>query len=132
MIERYSRKEIRSIWEDKNKYSLWLKIELIAAEAMERINIIPRGVSKKIKSKARVNVKRILQIEDKVKHDVIAFLTSISEKVGDDGKFLYYDHSSTSFKWTATIPGYYSLADWKTLIAASTDFADFQSRVAAL
>ena len=51
---------------------------------------------------------------------------------GDDGKFLYYDHSSTSFKWTATIPGYYSLADWKTLIAASTDFADFQSRVAAL
>ena len=43
----------------------------------------------KIKSKARINVKRILQIEDKVKHDVIAFLTSISEKVGDDGKFLH-------------------------------------------
>ena len=47
MIDRYSRKEIKSIWEDKNKYSLWLKIELAAAEAMEKINIIPRGVSKK-------------------------------------------------------------------------------------
>ena len=76
MIDRYSRKEIKSIWEDKNKYSLWLKIELAAAEAMERINIIPRGVSKKIKSKARINVKRILQIEEKVKHDIISFLTS--------------------------------------------------------
>ncbi len=89
MIERYSRKEIKSIWEDKNKYSLWLKIELAAAEAMEKINAIPRGVSKKIKSKAKINIKRILQIENKVKHDVIAFLTSISEKVGGDGKFLH-------------------------------------------
>ena len=95
MIDRYSRKEIKSIWEDKNKYSLWLKIELAAAEAMEKINIIPRGVSKKIKSKARINVKRILQIEDKVKHDVIAFLTSISEKVGDDGKFLHKGMTSS-------------------------------------
>ena len=80
MIERYSRKEIKSIWEDYNKYSLWLKIELAAAEAMEKYKIIPRGVTKKIKSKAKINVKRILQIEDKVKHDVIAFLTSITEK----------------------------------------------------
>ena len=95
MIDRYSRKEIKSIWEDKNKYSLWLKIELAAAEAMEKNNIIPRGVSKKIKSKARINVKRILQIEDKVKHDVIAFLTSISEKVGNDGKFLHKGMTSS-------------------------------------
>ena len=73
MIERYSRKEIKSIWEDYNKYSIWLKIELAAAEAMEKYKIIPRGVTKKIKSKAKINVKRILQIENKVKHDVIAF-----------------------------------------------------------
>ena len=73
MIERYSRKEIKSIWEDKNKYSIWLDIELAAAEAMEKFKIIPRGVSKKVKEKAKINVKRILKIEDKVKHDVIAF-----------------------------------------------------------
>ena len=73
MIDRYSRKEIKKIWDDHNKYSIWLKIELAAAEAMEKLKIIPKGVVKKVKSKAKVNVKRILQIEEKVKHDVIAF-----------------------------------------------------------
>ena len=89
MIERYSRKEIKSIWEDKNRYSIWLQIELAAAEAMEKMNIIPKGVSKKVRSKAKINVKRILQIEEKVKHDVIAFLTSITEKVGKDARYLH-------------------------------------------
>ena len=87
MIDRYSREEIKSIWEDKNKYSIWLEIELAAAEAMEKLRIIPKGVSKKVKNKAKINVKRILQIEDKVKHDVIAFLTSITEKVGKEARY---------------------------------------------
>ena len=95
MIERYSRKEIKSIWEDKNKYSIWLKIELAAAEAMEKMKIIPRGVSKKVKSKAKINVKRILEIEDKVKHDLIAFLTSISEKVGKEARYLHKGMTSS-------------------------------------
>ena len=82
MIERYSREELRYIWSDYNKYTLWLQIEIAAAEAMEKLKIIPKGVTKKIKSKAKINVKRILQIEEKVKHDVIAFLTSISETAG--------------------------------------------------
>ena len=95
MIERYSRKEIKNIWEDKNKYSLWLDIELAAAEAMEKLKIIPRGVSKKVKTKAKINVKRILQIEDKVKHDVIAFLTSITEKVGKEARYLHKGMTSS-------------------------------------
>ena len=95
MIERYSRKEIKNIWEDKNKYSLWLDIELAAAEAMEKLKIIPRGVSKKVKAKAKINVKRILQIEDKVKHDVIAFLTSITEKVGKEARYLHKGMTSS-------------------------------------
>ena len=57
MIERYTRKEIRDIWEDYNRYSIWLNIELAAAEAMEKLKIIPRGVVRKVKSKARINVK---------------------------------------------------------------------------
>ena len=77
MIDRYSRKEIRKIWDDYNKYSIWLDIELAAAEAMEKLKIIPKGISRKVKSKAKINVRRISQIEGKVKHDVIAFLTSI-------------------------------------------------------
>ena len=68
MIERYSRKEIKNIWDDKNKYSIWLDIELAAAEAMEKLKFIPKGVSRKVKSKAKINVKRILQIEENVKH----------------------------------------------------------------
>ena len=73
MIERYSRKEIKNIWDDYNKYTIWLEIELAAAEAMEKFRLIPKGVVKKVKSKARINVNRILKIEEKVKHDVIAF-----------------------------------------------------------
>ena len=95
MIERYSRKEVSSIWEDYNKYSIWLEIELAAAEAMEKLKIIPRGVVKKIKPKAKINVKRILEIEGKVKHDVIAFLTSITEKAGKDARYLHKGMTSS-------------------------------------
>jgi adenylosuccinate lyase len=95
MIERYSRKEIKSIWEDYNKYSIWLDIELAAAEAMEQLKIIPKGVVKKVRAKAKINVKRILQIEDTVKHDVIAFLTSITEKAGKEARYLHKGMTSS-------------------------------------
>ena len=95
MIERYTRKEIKNIWEDKNKYLIWLEIELAAAEAMEKLKIIPKGVSKKVRLKAKINVKRILQIEEKVKHDVIAFLTSITEKVGKEARYLHKGMTSS-------------------------------------
>ena len=95
MIERYSRKEIKKIWNDKNKYSIWLDIEIAAAEAMEKLKIIPKGVSKKVKSRAKIDVQRILKIEEKVKHDVIAFLTSISEKVGKDARYLHKGMTSS-------------------------------------
>ena len=54
MIDRYSRKELKDIWSDYNKYSIWLKIELASAQAMEKYKIIPRGVSKKVKLKAKI------------------------------------------------------------------------------
>ena len=95
MIKRYSRKEISNIWEEKNKYIIWLEIELAATEAMEKIDSIPKGITKAVKSKAKINVKRIHKIEDKVKHDVIAFLTSITEQVGSKGKFLHQGMTSS-------------------------------------
>ena len=95
MIERYSRKEVKAIWDDYNKYSIWLKIEITAAEAMEKFKIIPRGVTKKVKSTAKINVKKILEIEKKVKHDVIAFLTSITEKSGKDARYLHKGMTSS-------------------------------------
>ncbi len=95
MIERYSRKEIKNIWEDQNRYSIWLEIELAAAEAMEKLKIIPKGVVKKVRSKAKINPKRILQIEEKVKHDIIAFLTSITEKAGVEARYLHKGMTSS-------------------------------------
>jgi len=95
MIDRYSREELKNIWSDYNKYSLWLKIEIAAAEAMEKYKIIPKGVTKKVRKKAKINPKRILEIEKKVKHDVIAFLTSITEKVGKEAKYLHKGMTSS-------------------------------------
>ena len=95
MINRYSRKEIKKIWEEQNKYKIWLDIEIAAAQAMEKLKIIPKGISTKVKKKAKINVERIHKIESKVHHDVIAFLTSITEKVGSDGRYLHKGMTSS-------------------------------------
>ena len=95
MIDRYSRKEIKKIWEEKNKYQIWLDIEVAAAQAMEKLKIIPAGVANKVKKKAVINVDTIHKIESKVHHDVIAFLTSVTEKVGSEGKFLHKGMTSS-------------------------------------
>jgi adenylosuccinate lyase len=95
MIDRYSREQIRKIWEEKNKYKIWLDIEVAAAQSMENLKIIPKGVASKVRKKAKINVTRIQQIEKKVHHDVIAFLTSITEKVGPEGKYLHKGMTSS-------------------------------------
>ena len=95
MIERYSREEIKRIWEEKNKYQIWLNIEIAAAQAMEKINLIPKGIASKVKKKGKIDVQRIHKIESKVHHDIIAFLTSITEKVGIEGKYLHKGMTSS-------------------------------------
>ncbi len=95
MIKRYSRKELTDIWSEENKYKIWLEVEIAAAQAMEKLGQIPRGVSSAVKKKARINVKRIHQIESQVKHDVIAFLTSITEKVGIKARYLHLGMTSS-------------------------------------
>ena len=95
MIKRYSRKELVDIWDEYNKYKIWLNIEIAAAEGMEKIKLIPKGVASIVKKKGKIKVKRIHQIESKVKHDVIAFLTSITEQVGFKAKFLHQGMTSS-------------------------------------
>jgi adenylosuccinate lyase len=95
MISRYSRKELTSIWSEENKYKIWLDVEIAAAQAMEKLGYIPKGVSSIVKKKARINVKRIHAIETKVKHDVIAFLTSITEKAGINARYLHQGMTSS-------------------------------------
>ena len=101
MIPRYSRTPMTEIWSSKIKYQIWLDIELYACEAMEKLGTIPKGTSRKIKSKAKINEKRIDQIEKKVKHDVIAFLTSISEYAGAPARFLHQGLTSSDILDTA-------------------------------
>jgi adenylosuccinate lyase len=95
MIQRYTREHIAKIWSAENKYKIWLDIEIYAAEAMEKYKIIPRGIATIIRKKAIINPKRIDEIEKKVKHDVIAFLSSITEKVGPKAKFLHQGMTSS-------------------------------------
>ena len=95
MIERYSRKELTDIWSEENKYKIWLDVEIAAAQAMEKLGQIPKGVSSTVKKKAKIDVKRIHQIENQVKHDVIAFLTSITEKAGIKARYLHLGMTSS-------------------------------------
>ena len=95
MIERYSRKQLTDIWSEQNKYQIWLDVEVAAAEAMEKLGQIPKGVASVVRKKAKINVKRIHQIESKVKHDVIAFLTSVTEKAGIKARYLHQGMTSS-------------------------------------
>ena len=94
-INRYSRKELKDIWSEENKYKIWLDVEVAAAQAMEKLGQIPKGVSSVVRKKARINVKRIHQIENQVKHDVIAFLTSVTEKAGLKARYLHQGMTSS-------------------------------------
>ena len=95
MIERYSRKELKDIWSEENKYRIWLDVEIAAAEAMEKLKIIPKGVASLVRKKGKIKVKRVHQIENKVKHDVIAFLTSITEQAGIKARYLHQGMTSS-------------------------------------
>ncbi len=95
MIKRYSRKELADIWSEENKYKIWLDVEIAAAQAMEKFGQIPKGVSSVVRKKAKINVKRIHQIESRVKHDVIAFLTSVTEKAGIKARYLHQGMTSS-------------------------------------
>ena len=122
MITRYSRKELTNIWSEENKYKIWFDVEVVAAEAMEKLKIIPKGVVKKVKSKAKINVARILKIEETVKHDVIAFLTSVTEKAGKEARFLHKGMTSsdildTCFNLQLKQSGEILLTDIKNLLA---------------
>tara|TARA_Y100000590_G_scaffold57914_1_gene61011 strand:- start:149 stop:1441 length:1293 start_codon:yes stop_codon:yes gene_type:complete len=95
MISRYSRKELVKIWSEENKFKIWLDVEIAAAEAMEKYKLIPKGVAFAVKKKAKIKVNRIQNIETKVKHDLIAFLTSITEQVGIKARYLHQGMTSS-------------------------------------
>ncbi len=101
MIDRYSRKEMADIWSLENKFRLWLDIEIAVCESYNRRGMIPDSDLKEIKEKADFDLDRILEIENEVHHDVIAFLTAVNEKVGPAGRHIHYGLTSSDIGDTA-------------------------------
>jgi adenylosuccinate lyase len=95
MIERYTLPEMGSIWDDKFKYDTWLKIEIFACEARSEMGEIPKKDVDIIKQKASYDIKKILEIEETTKHDVIAFLTNVAEYVGAESRHIHYGMTSS-------------------------------------
>ena len=95
MIERYTTKEMKELWSEEKKYSVWLKVELSALQAQSDFGIVPEEIANEIIKKAKFDVKRILEIEEIVKHDVIAFITSVSESIGDLSQYFHYGLTSS-------------------------------------
>lgn len=95
MIPRYSREIMSAIWSPENRYQKWLDIEILACEAMAQRGEIPERSLQNIKEKAAFDVARIEEIEKTTKHDVIAFLTSVTERVGEDGRFIHMGLTSS-------------------------------------
>jgi hypothetical protein len=101
MIPRYTRPDMGRIWTDENKFQKWLDVEIATAEVEAEAGLIPKSAAKAIRKKARFEVERILEIERKVKHDVIAFTTNVSEHVGREGRYLHYGLTSNDVVDTA-------------------------------
>jgi len=90
-----------AIWEDENKFAIWLKIEVLACEAMNKLGVVPTSDLRAIKKKAAFNVARINEIEEEVQHDVIAFLTNVAEFVGPSSRFIHKGMTSSDVIDTA-------------------------------
>ncbi len=95
MIPRYTRQEMARIWSQENIFTTWLRIEILVCEAWAELGKVPRSSLRIIKEKASFDVKRIEEIEREVKHDVIAFLTCVSEKVGPESRYIHMGLTSS-------------------------------------
>ena len=89
MIERYTRPGMGRIWGEEAKYTAWLRVELAVCEAYARRGRIPADALARVRQKSRVDVRRILEIQDRVKHEMIALLTSLEEQLGTDSRFVH-------------------------------------------
>ncbi|HMP90121.1 MAG TPA: adenylosuccinate lyase [Kiritimatiellia bacterium] len=101
MIPRYTRPEMAGIWDDNNKFATWLRIEILACEAMNKLGIVPSADLKRIQKRAGFDVARINAIEEEVQHDVIAFLTCVAEYVGPSSRFIHKGMTSSDVIDTA-------------------------------
>ncbi|HPO29291.1 MAG TPA: adenylosuccinate lyase [Caldisericia bacterium] len=101
MIKRYTLQNMKNVWSEETKFSKMLEIELLICEAWNKLGKIPDNSLLNIKSKAKFNIERIKEIEKITNHDVIAFVTNVSENIGDDGRFIHMGATSSDILDTA-------------------------------
>ncbi len=101
MISRYSLPEIEEIWSEENKFDKWLEIEIAVCEALAKEGEIPQSALEKIKKNASFTVARIKEIERETRHDILAFLTAVSESLGEESKYIHLGLTSSDIKDTA-------------------------------
>ena len=101
MIERYSRKVMRDVWTEENKFGAYLEVEILSCEAWSKLGVIPAEDVAKIRANARFDVPRIKEIEEQTRHDVVAFTRAVSESLGDERKWVHYGLTSTDVVDTA-------------------------------
>ena len=101
VIERYTLPEMGNIWTDSYRFQTWLQVEIAVCDALADLGYIPTEAVKEIKAKANFDVKRVLEIEAEVRHDVIAFLTNVNEYVGDAGRYIHLGMTSSDVLDTA-------------------------------
>jgi adenylosuccinate lyase len=92
LIERYTLPRMGAIWTDENKFQKWLEVELCVCEVQADLGLIPAEAVEQIRTKAQFNIQRVLEIEQEVKHDVIAFLTNVGEYVGEASRYIRRSH----------------------------------------
>ena len=95
MIERYTRPEMGAIWEEEEKLKIWLEIELLNLEARAKLGEIPSEIPEKLRKEAYVRVDRMQEIEREVAHDIIAFVSSVAEVCGPEGRYLHLGLTSS-------------------------------------
>lgn len=95
MIPRYSPQDISDVWSDQTKFNNFMEIEILACEALEKQKMIPTGAAKRMRRNAHISVKQILKIEEKTRHDIVAFLWNMSESIGKDAQYLHWGMTSS-------------------------------------
>ena len=101
MIERYSRKVMRDVWTEENKFQAYLEVEILSCEAWSKLGVIPAEDVEEIRKKATFQVSRIREIEEQTRHDVVAFTRAVSESLGPERKWVHYGLTSTDVVDTA-------------------------------
>ncbi|AMX84728.1 adenylosuccinate lyase [Geobacillus subterraneus] len=101
MIERYTRPEMGAIWTEENRFKAWLEVELLACEAWAELGVIPKEDVRRLREHASFDIRRIKEIEEETRHDVVAFTRAVSETLGEERKWVHYGLTSTDVVDTA-------------------------------